>query len=120
MRCHCVHVTLRQPGRYNKEILAMLVVVAVLGFGSLLALTVDCRVISSIYYRDFPAHRKHCPQPYLRWQCIAAFDAFTESLMLAVPIDLISNGRKFGVITAFYTRIPVPALILVRNHYVQE
>ncbi|KAL8923384.1 MAG: hypothetical protein Q9208_004654 [Pyrenodesmia sp. 3 TL-2023] len=114
-----------QPGRHKKEILAMLVVLAVLGFGSLLALTVDCRVVSSTYYWDFPAHRNYCPQPYLRWQCIAAFDAITEFLMLAVPIDLICSlqmpsRRKVGVITAFYIRVPVLALTLVRNHYVQD
>lgn len=45
--------------------------------------------------------------------------------MLAVPIDLIwslqmRSSRKVGVITAFYIRIPVLALTLVRNHYVQE
>ncbi|KAL8905158.1 MAG: hypothetical protein Q9207_002817 [Kuettlingeria erythrocarpa] len=52
-----------QPGRHKKEILAMLVIVAVLGFGSLLALTIDCSIVDSIYYWDFPAHRNHCPQP---------------------------------------------------------
>ncbi|KAL8803072.1 MAG: hypothetical protein Q9182_003385 [Xanthomendoza sp. 2 TL-2023] len=88
-----------QPGRHRKEILTLLVVVAVLGLGSLLAVT------------------------YLRWRVVAAFDAITEFLMLAVPVDLIwslqmPSGRKVGIITAFYIRTPVLAFTLIRNHYV--
>ena len=52
-----------QPGRHKKEILSLLVVVAVLGVGSLLALLIDCRVVSSIFYWDFPSHRNYCPNP---------------------------------------------------------
>lgn len=45
--------------------------------------------------------------------------------MLAVPVDLIwslqmPTKRKVGIITAFYIRIPVLALTLARNHYVQK
>ncbi|KAL8681911.1 MAG: hypothetical protein Q9186_001997 [Xanthomendoza sp. 1 TL-2023] len=112
-----------QPGRHKKEILALLVVVAVLGLGSLLAVTVNCRVVSAIYYWDFPKRVNYCPDPYLRWQIVAAFDAITEFLMLAVPVDLIwslqmPSKRKFGIITAFYIRTPVLAFTLIRNHYV--
>lgn len=44
--------------------------------------------------------------------------------MLAVPIDLIwslqmPRKKKVGIITAFYIRVPVLALTLVRNHYIQ-
>ncbi|KAL9599955.1 MAG: hypothetical protein Q9219_003517 [cf. Caloplaca sp. 3 TL-2023] len=58
-------------------------------------------------------------------KAIAAFDSISEFLMLAVPIDLIwslqmPSRRKIGIITAFYVRIPVFALTLVRNHYVHE
>ncbi|KAI4244624.1 MAG: hypothetical protein LQ352_006750 [Teloschistes flavicans] len=112
-----------QPGRHKKEINGLLVVVAILGLGSLLAVIVDCRVVSSIYYWDFPRHINYCPDPYLRWQFIAAFDSITEFLMLAVPIDLIwslqmPSKRKVGIITAFYIRTPVLAFTLARNHYV--
>lgn len=41
----------------------MLVVVVVLGLGSVLALTIDCRVVSSIYYWDFPSHHDYCFNP---------------------------------------------------------
>ncbi|KAL8814182.1 MAG: hypothetical protein Q9223_006579 [Gallowayella weberi] len=112
-----------QPGRHKKEILTLLVVVAVLGLGSLLAVTVKCRVVSAIYYWDFPKHVNYCPDPYLRWRIVAAFDAITEFLMLAVPVDLIwslqmPSRRKVGIITAFYIRTPVLAFTLIRNHYV--
>lgn len=114
-----------QPGRHRKEILGVLITVAILGLGSLLVLTVECRVVSSIFYWDFPAHRQYCPHPYLRWQIIAAFDSISEFLMLAVPVDLIwslqmPSSRKLGIITAFYIRVPVFALTLVRNHYIHE
>ncbi|KAL8688436.1 MAG: hypothetical protein Q9218_005655 [Villophora microphyllina] len=114
-----------QPGRHQKEIYALLVIVATLGFGSVLAVIVDCRVVSSIYYWDFPRHVNYCPNPYLRWQIIAAFDSVTEFLMLAVPVDLIwslqmPSKRKIGIITAFYIRTPVLAFTLVRNHYVHQ
>lgn len=52
-----------QPGRHRKEILGVLVTVVILGLGSLLALVVDCRVVSSIFYWDFPSHRQYCPHP---------------------------------------------------------
>ncbi|KAI4243231.1 MAG: hypothetical protein L6R40_003599 [Gallowayella cf. fulva] len=112
-----------QPGRHKKEILTLLVVVAILGLGSLLAVIVNCRVVSAIYYWDFPRHVNYCPNPYLRWQIVAAFDAITEFLMLAVPVDLIwslqmPSKRKVGIITAFYIRTPVLAFTLIRNHYV--
>ncbi|KAL8668498.1 MAG: hypothetical protein Q9168_006873 [Polycauliona sp. 1 TL-2023] len=112
-----------QPGRHKKEIQGLLVVVAILGFGSLLTLVVDCRVVSAIYYWDFPRHVNYCPNPYLRWQFVAAFDAITEFLMLAVPVDLIwslqmPSKRKVGIITAFYIRTPILAFTLIRNHYV--
>ncbi|KAL8708852.1 MAG: hypothetical protein Q9220_006308 [cf. Caloplaca sp. 1 TL-2023] len=112
-----------QPGRHKKEINGLLVIVAVLGFASLLAIIVNCRVVSAIYYWDFPRHVNYCPVPYLRWQLVAAFDAITEFLMLAVPVDLIwslqmPSRRKVGIITAFYIRTPVLAFTLIRNHYV--
>ncbi|KAL9604453.1 MAG: hypothetical protein Q9179_001842 [Wetmoreana sp. 5 TL-2023] len=114
-----------QPGRHKKEIHALLVTVVLLGVGSLLTLLVDCRVVSAIYYWDFPRHVDYCPNPYLRWQFIAAFDSITEFLMLAVPVDLIwslqmPTKKKLGIITAFYIRAPVVAFTLARNHYVHE
>ncbi|KAL8939076.1 MAG: hypothetical protein Q9216_003554 [Gyalolechia sp. 2 TL-2023] len=114
-----------QPGRHRKEILFLLVMVIILGLSSLLALVIDCRVVSSIFYWDFPSHQQYCPHPYQRWQVVAAFDSISEFLMLAVPVDLIwslqmPSSRKIGIITAFYIRVPVLALTLARNHYVHE
>ncbi|KAL8951062.1 MAG: hypothetical protein Q9222_002934 [Ikaeria aurantiellina] len=112
-----------QPGRHKKEINGLLVIVAILGIASLLAIIVNCRVVSAIYYWDFPRHVNYCPVPYLRWQLVAAFNSITEFLMLAVPVDLIwslqmPSRRKVGIITAFYIRTPVLAFTLIRNHYV--
>ncbi|KAL8834897.1 MAG: hypothetical protein Q9170_003539 [Blastenia crenularia] len=131
-----------QPGRHKKEILSLLVIVAIFGFGSLLTLIIDCRVVSKIFYWDFPSHLSYCPNPvsksfripytqqltqfkYPRWQAIAAFDSISEFLMLVVPIDLIwslqmPSTRKLGIITAFYIRVPVLALTLARNHYIHK
>ncbi|KAL8717324.1 MAG: hypothetical protein Q9225_005416 [Loekoesia sp. 1 TL-2023] len=114
-----------QPGRHKKEILSLQVIVTLFGLASLLALVVDCRVVSTIFYWDSPSHQNYCPNSYQRWQVITAFDAITEILMLAVPIDLIwslqmRSKRKVGIITAFYIRLPVLALTLARNHYVHK
>lgn len=55
-------------GRHNKEIVSMLIVVAILGLGSILALVVDCPVVGSVYYWDFPSHLKYCPNPVSGWE----------------------------------------------------
>lgn len=118
------------PGRHKKEITAVLAIVVALGLGSMLALMVDCRVVSSIYYWDFPGHESFCPSPvrtsrhhgligivadgseqYTRWQVVVAFDVITEILILVVPVDLIwclqmPSSRKVGIIVSFYIRIP--------------
>lgn len=52
-----------QPCRHKKEIQSLLVVVSVLSLGSLLTLVVNCRVVSAIYYWDFPKHVNYCPNP---------------------------------------------------------
>lgn len=82
-----------QPGRHEKEILALLVVVAVLGFSSLLALTVDCRVVSSIYYWDFPLHRNYCPQPVSK-RPSAGLHMKNELIMFVVPVSTMAMHRR--------------------------
>ncbi|KAI4162442.1 MAG: hypothetical protein LQ342_003857 [Letrouitia transgressa] len=132
------------PGRHKKEITAVLAIVVALGLGSMLALMVDCRVVSSIYYWDFPGHESFCPSPvrtsrhhgligivadgseqYTRWQVVVAFDVITEILILVVPVDLIwclqmPSSRKVGIIVSFYIRIPVLAFSIARDYYVHN
>ena len=61
------------PGRHKKEIMGVLCAVAALGLGAMLALMVDCRVVSGIFYWDFPSHESFCPAPVRTSYALSTF-----------------------------------------------
>ncbi|KAK4506975.1 hypothetical protein PRZ48_000709 [Zasmidium cellare] len=96
-------------------------IVGVLGFVSVLVVTVGCRPKSG-YYWAFSDNADTCGSQAARWQAITGLDVVTEILLLLLPIHLVwklhmAKSKKLLIIVAFWIRLPALGFSIGRNYY---
>ncbi|KAG6365773.1 hypothetical protein INS49_007384 [Diaporthe citri] len=84
---------------------------AVWGLGSVVGLAVNCDSGTTLT----TSHPRYCPEQFLRWQIITAFDIITEILICFLPVVFVWSNTmslclKFQVFLAFAFRLPLIAL----------
>ncbi|KAF2172959.1 hypothetical protein M409DRAFT_16910 [Zasmidium cellare ATCC 36951] len=96
-------------------------VVGVLGFVSILVVTVGCHPKSG-YYWAFSDNSDTCGSQAARWQAITGLDVATEILLLLLPIHLVwklhmAKSKKLFITVAFWIRLPALGFSIGRNYY---
>ncbi|KAF2093215.1 hypothetical protein NA57DRAFT_48631, partial [Rhizodiscina lignyota] len=95
---------------------------AVLGIGSIIAITADCGNPNRYFFWDLKKTGPYCPSQTTRWQIVTAFDVFTEVVLAALPLHLMwelqmPTKKKVIIIAAFYVRLPVIGFSLAGNYW---
>ncbi|ROW12262.1 hypothetical protein VMCG_00384 [Cytospora schulzeri] len=95
-------------GRSYKAIKVYLVLNVLWGVAAIIGLAADCNASTILTTQ----HITQCPEQFLRWQIITAFDIITDVIACLLPLFLVWNlnmpfGLKFQVVAAFAFRAPL-------------
>ncbi|KAK2756670.1 hypothetical protein FQN54_005115 [Arachnomyces sp. PD_36] len=88
------------------------------GIAGTVAIAVRCNL-----EHPWVSYSEQCPNLFLRWKVIGAFDIITEVALIALSMLLVWGLRmrvssKLTVVFAFSFRLTVAAVIIVRLHYI--
>lgn len=96
-----------------------LAVTATLTLVTVLVTSIDCPTAAGFYWA-FYDNRRSCSSQNVRWHVSTAFDVASEIGLLVLPVQLVWElqmplRKKAMVLIAFYLRLPVIALTIVRE-----